>query len=375
MKTKSTAFSMPAARAITCFIIAAGYASTPVFAQNSVTVYGLVDAAIEYSNQGNGGLLKMQPGGYKGNRLGFRGTEDLGGGLSAIFNLENGFTLDTGTAAQGGRLFGRLAFVGLKDSWGTVTAGRQTSPYYHSTLAQDAFQWTMVGAIPALTRGTGNGTPGLLLNVWGSVGRVSNALVYASPNIGGFSSRLLYAFGEVEGNTSAGRFTGAGLRYASGSADLNIGYTGSRDAFDRGSMAGFSVGGSYAINSLRIFAGYLRETNNMASSATTPLPPESRIDLVNVGLRYKVRSNTTVIGQAIHVRDRSENLAVDRDAVAMAVGAEYALSKRTTLYASIGTIGNTNGSNYSLGTGTSLGGATASNARAKTASIGINHTF
>ena len=98
-------------------------------AQTNVTVYGLVDAGIQRTDTDNSGARwGLDSGLQSGNRLGFKGSEDLGGGLSAIFTLESGFNLDDGTQAQGGRLFGRQAWVGLNGGFGTVKFGRQYTP-------------------------------------------------------------------------------------------------------------------------------------------------------------------------------------------------------------------------------------------------------
>lgn len=107
-------------------------------AQTNVTIYGLVDTGVEYvSNVGptGNGLVRMPS--FTGSLpswLGFRGTEDLGDGLKAVFTIENGMGLDTGGANPGGRLFGRQAFVGLSNSWGTVSVGRQYSMFFWSIL-------------------------------------------------------------------------------------------------------------------------------------------------------------------------------------------------------------------------------------------------
>ena len=107
-------------------------------AQSSVTLYGVVDNAFAYSNHAqavtaagvvipgsSGSRLAMQAGGLSSNRWGLRGVEDIGGGLKSLFVLESGFAMDTGTLQQGGRLFGRQAFVGLQGNWGKITLGRQ----------------------------------------------------------------------------------------------------------------------------------------------------------------------------------------------------------------------------------------------------------
>eukprot|EP01040_Poterioochromonas_malhamensis_P026971 gene26971-34042_t len=88
-------------------------------AQSSVTMYGVVDAGITYDNGPSAGTVtKLESGIESGSRLGFRGTEDLGSGLKALFVLEQGFDIDTGRSGQGGRLFGRQAWVGLNSEYG-----------------------------------------------------------------------------------------------------------------------------------------------------------------------------------------------------------------------------------------------------------------
>ena len=101
--------------------------SSSAFAQSSVTLYGVIDEGIDYtSNSGGKRAFDLQSGYVQGSRWGLKGTEDLGGGLKAVFQLENGFDVSSGKLGQGGRMFGRQAYVGLQsDQFGTVTFGRQ----------------------------------------------------------------------------------------------------------------------------------------------------------------------------------------------------------------------------------------------------------
>src|SRR5580658_8842220 len=106
--------------------VSAAFAA-PVFAQSSVTLYGVIDEGINYtSNVGGNREFEMVSGYAQGSRWGLKGSEDLGGGLKAVFQLENGFNANSGTLAEGGRLFGRQAYVGLSDDkYGTITIGLQ----------------------------------------------------------------------------------------------------------------------------------------------------------------------------------------------------------------------------------------------------------
>ena len=101
-------------------------ASGVVYAQSSVTLYGIIDEGVNYNSNANGNrLYNLSSGVFQGSRWGLRGKEDLGGGLGAIFVLENGFDVNTGRLGQGGLLFGRQAYVGISSPYGTVTFGRQ----------------------------------------------------------------------------------------------------------------------------------------------------------------------------------------------------------------------------------------------------------
>lgn len=110
------------------------FLGTPAQAQTAVQIYGIVDSGVAHLTNVNaaGDSITKIPSLTSSfpSRIGFRGTEDLGGGLQAFFVLENGLALDTGTQQQGGRLFGRQANVGIKGAWGTVTIGRQLNMTY-----------------------------------------------------------------------------------------------------------------------------------------------------------------------------------------------------------------------------------------------------
>lgn len=160
----------------------------------NVTVYGVVDVAIAREWGGPSGTTKLDGSGvHSGSRWGLRGSEDLGGGLSALFTLESGFNSDDGSVAQGGLMFGRQAFVGVRGGFGSLTAGRQYTPHEDAIDAFDPLDGISGGADNLLRRTV----------------RIDNALVYASPNWDGLSARLAYGLGEVAGSNSAGRVLGA----------------------------------------------------------------------------------------------------------------------------------------------------------------------
>lgn len=185
----------------------------------SVTLYGLVDYGLNYqSNAGGGRVYSGASGIMQGSRWGFKGIEDLGGGMSAVFQLENGFDLGKGTALQGGTLFGRQAYVGLSsNTYGTLTLGRQ----YDSLVS---FVETRMNS-----SNYGGGTtahPGDLDNLNNSK-RVNNSVKYTSPSLGGFTFGGVYGFGGQAGDFSRNQIwsTGVGYDYgnfSAGAAYMNV---------------------------------------------------------------------------------------------------------------------------------------------------------
>lgn len=174
-----------------------GAATGVAQAATSVTLYGLVDGGIGYNKtkitqsatQSKGESWEetrnvgMVNGVLNGNRWGLKGTEELGNGTSAIFQLESGFDLGNGESAQGGRLFGRKAIVGLTgDSWGTLTLGRQYN------VADD-----VVSGIDPF--GTGVGQAGVTGGAFGDSpsARMNNSIKYMTPDFGGFKFGVAYA--------------------------------------------------------------------------------------------------------------------------------------------------------------------------------------
>lgn len=350
----------------------------------SVELYGMVDAGLEVSRSGTGTLKRVVPGGMAANRWGVRGVEDLGGGWSAVFRLEGGFAIDDGTLQQGGRIFGRDASVGLSSrTWGTITAGRIPTPYFQAQNAVDAFYWAGSGGLIALTRG-GSATRQVLPSVINA--RNDNALNYISPSFGDVEVRGLVSAGE--GSSSIGRGFSASARYRADGLDLVTAWsrqTGAGNA--NGSVDALVLGGSFTLGSHRLYAGLTREMNS-CSTCTGALARisgvsgtrEAKFQLLNVGWRYQMSTQVGLIAQYVRVQDRSDYTVSpgSRDANWLAIGGEYALSKRTTMYATLGTIDNRNGSAYLLGSSAAQQPANAigpSDPRASTLVTGIRHVF
>ncbi|WP_207003067.1 porin [Trinickia mobilis] len=189
--------------------------AVPAFAQSSVTLYGIIDTGITYvNNTGGAHQFKMSSGVIQGSRWGLKGVEDLGGGTKAIFQLEDGFNVGTGTLAQGGREFGRQAYVGLtNDNYGTLTLGRQYDPVVDNAQPTTFNgQWGAYFSHPADIDNTDNGF------------RINNAVKYVSPRFYGVQAEGMYAFGGVAGQFSQSSTIGGGLNYQGGPLYIGAGY-------------------------------------------------------------------------------------------------------------------------------------------------------
>ena len=166
--------------------LSAGAVSAPavVHAQSSVTLYGILDAGITYvNNTGGSHVVKFDDGVSYGNRFGFKGVEDLGGGLKAVFVLESGFHLGNGTLAQGGAEFGRQAYVGLQNQWGTISAGNQLDM---TNEFMEGYNISSFGSGYAIHQGDFDRMNG---------DRLPNSIKYMSPDISGLTFGGMFSFG------------------------------------------------------------------------------------------------------------------------------------------------------------------------------------
>ena len=345
--------------------------SAAAHAQSSVSVYGIVDAAIVRETGGaSGAITKVTSGAASASRIGFRGSEDLGGGLSAIFTLETGTRIDTGDVDAAGTIFNRQAFVGLKGRFGTVAMGRQFTPY-HTMMVNvvDPFGTSYAGR-------AGNLFPDSGTNV-----RTSNTITYTMPRTRGIDMELAYSPGE-QSNSSAGRQFGGAIGYAAGPLTVRIAYNNKNSdvaaspgipAVDRSLGRNLLLGAVYRIGAIRLHAGYgINKGDNSSPLANAGNPyggvkPTASTDSRDALLGFGAQLGPgTLMFSVMHKDDRT---AFDQDAGAVGVAYLYPLSKRTGLYGAYGHVSNRNGAGYTVGNNTESGsGHTGWN-------LGVRHTF
>ncbi|MDW3685979.1 porin [Cupriavidus sp. CV2] len=295
-----------------------GAAATPVLAQSSLTLYGLVDTSIRYSTNENAtgnAKLQMSDGVLTGSRWGLLGKEELGNNYQAIFVLESGFAPDSGQSLQGNRLFGRRAFVGLQGEFGTVTLGRQFTVIHEVMASYDAMALANLSIV---------GFQGS--NYTGGV-RQDNMLKYAGI-FGGFSIAAQHAFGEVAGSIARSSSTGGSLSYAAGPFMVGGGYQIMRDT---ASYYGVTVpnsnqkvgtlGGTYNAGPATLYLGY---TNSKINTA------DYRNQAVYAGVKYALNSAWSAI--ALGTYDRLKHSGESGNRFTGSVMLDYAFSKRTDVY-------------------------------------------
>ncbi len=317
-------------------------------AQSAVNIYGIVDMGYVNERGGvAGSVSKLTSGAQSGTRIGFKGTEDLGDGMKALFVLETGIRADEGGFNQGGTAFGRQAFVGLQSNGGTVTLGRQYTPYFLAMNAADPFASGMAGSGLNLFPNAGNGN------------RMNNSVKYATPNIDGFTGELAYGFGEVQGSSEKNRQIGASLGYAADAVSIKLAHHNVRNATDTDTAKNTLLGATWDLEVAKIFAAISdnRGINSSAFPLATPTVPfpnpyglptppvsSSKTRDILVGVRIPIEKHAFLISY-INKDDRVAN----NDANQVAVGYTYALSKQTNLYAAYARISNKNQASYTVG--------------------------
>ena len=352
-------------------------ASGAAMAQSSVTLYGVADAAVTYVN-GLDNWTGLNSGANKTSRLGFRGVEDLGGGLKANFVLEGGFNLDTGDGKSGGATdsgfqFKRQSTVGLAGNFGEVRLGRELTAAYNATARYDVFGsvgiahsqlWDEDGKT-RVTR-TFDDRYHYTTNQ-----RVSNAITYVSPDFSGFKVAANYGFGEVAGKNSDGRYFGGGLTYDNGPLSLGLG----AERLNKGNGAAmqaqvsnditaWSLGGSYDLGVAKLLAGYRQSTAKDVMGLG---------DMKNRGYMLAV---TAPVGPGL-VRaayNRYETKFDGDKGVTdqFGLGYVYNLSKRTSVYGTYAYIKNKDDNALNLSVGS---GGVKTNGSQQAVQVGVTHAF
>lgn len=315
-------------------------ASTGAYAQAgaNITLYGIVDTGVEWldglaAGSGSEFMVRIAQGNQYASRLGFRGSEELGGGLKAVFNLESGFAPDTGALLQNGRLFGRVAYVGLQSSWGELSLGRQRHALFELALLYDPLQIA---------------TYGLTAFDAHFLQRADNSIKYAAKK-GGLSMAWHFSLGrdalagspagsqsEVPGNARIGREASVNLNYAAGKLSLGIGYDqqhGGTAALAAETDKRLVLGASYKLQATRLFAGYVHRKNTIPAI-------DFKTRLYWLGVNQPLGGKWTVAAAILHSRQAD----TANRASQLAASLQYDFSRQVQWYVNAAYVNNDGGS-------------------------------
>ena len=336
-------------------------ASGAAMAQSSVTLFGIVDTGFGYvKNSGGEKNVGLTTSGNATSRLGFRGVEDLGGGMKAGFWLEGQLDGDVGNAA--GLNFQRRSTISLMGNFGEVRMGRELTAGYVKTSSYDMFGQVGMGQFL-----------GWSPNVTGTVGdlngiRANNMLSYYTPNFGGFTAAVNYGFGEVAGSNKTNRYVGGYAAYDNGPLSVTL-------AVDKnnGSATGlslntdrsqWSLGGSYDLGMVKISAlGQRVKLDDNMSLA------ERKYTNWMLGVSAPVGPGTVKAQYASYDLKDSGN-----DAHQLSLGYVYDMSKRTAVYGTVSFLKNKDNAAVKLG-GNGLALAADMGRNQSGFQVGVRHAF
>lgn len=343
---------------IIAFTLIAG-AATAACAQSNVTLFGIVDAGVRYTKNGDDSARTVSANGVNTSRLGFRGTEDLGAGLKASFWLETGFNPDTGTQSDASRFFNRRATVSLLGAFGELRLGRDTTPTYNAFADYDAFGTNGVGDASKFVSKLGTNVDTLV--------RADNLASYFTPSkLGGFYAHVAAA--APEGSTGK-KYYGARAGFAAGPLDVSASYGQTTVAAlvageDKFKTA--TVGAAYDFGVLKV-TGFVAQTKYA----------DLRNTVIDLGALVPVGPGTLRVSYAdIDAKGRTAQgvRTDDNDASQIAVGYVYDLSKRTALYSTVARVNNKNAAAYVVDANPAL--PSPNNGKDSTGvEVGIRHRF
>jgi len=377
-------------------------------AQSSVTIYGIVDEGLTYTSRAQttgtntGSQFAVNSGVIQGSRLGFKGTEDLGGGLSAIFALEAGFSADTGalsTSGTGGTstLFRRKSYVGLGGGFGNVTVGRQTD------FADTISAFTSVNDFGGVT-----GTVGHNLDRLEGT-RTNNSVAYTTNNLNGFTGNLIYGFGETAGSTSDGQAFGLAGQYVNGPLGLGLNYyqskagTGVGTTADTGLLSSSTLAyttytagqtaakvlnavASYQFGPARVYANYslVKQPQNTAANlaiigvTSTTTATSSALSLANaekaqvfeIGTAYSLSAALKLLASVDYTKANFDGISNTGKLTELNLGTDYSLSQRTDLYAFVSDLNAKNINNPGI-----MNNGTGQDGSQIAVTVGVRHKF
>ena len=345
-------------RTLLALVAAAGAAAASA-QSSSVTLFGVADVSVAYiSTKDKVGDSKsvygLANGGNSSSRLGFRGEEDLGGGLKAGFWLEGGINVDDGGT---GFKFDRRSTVSVMGNFGEVRLGRDKTPGYQNLETFHAFGDSGMGGINGhnLISSSAAGTP-----EGSNPKRVSNSVSYLLPKLGGVYGQITYGFGEQAGNNSLSSTVGLRVGYANGPLNVAGAY---------GTVKGGEVGNTVNYKHFNLGASYNFGVATPMVLIASERGNDKRVDLYSIGVKAPLGPGEL---RAAYTMYKDKKVS-DADASRIAIGYGYRLSKRTELYAAFAHMTNDDNAKRKLGSSLSHDPGVGKNVTGY--EFGVRHNF
>ena len=328
-------------------------------AQSSVTLQGTIDVNARYvKNDGSDRRVSMGTDGINASQLVFSGTEDLGGGLTASFQLNSGISVDTGnsTGETAGKFFNRRSTVSLSGGFGEIRLGRDYTPTYWNNALFDAFG----------NLGVANSLNVMQIKGSSTFVRADNAISYFLPSkLGGAYGQLMVAASE-SASSNAGRYIGGRVGFAAGPFDISAAAAEQRVDLTGAKFKTYNVGGSYDLGVVKVL-GYVNRD-------TLDLPVSQRDTRGGVSVVVPMGQGEVHAGYS---RGKSNVSGADNTTNQLGLGYVYSLSKRTAVYTTVSRLSNGN-----VATGSVSGAGAGSPVAAPTpggksigAEFGVRHFF
>jgi predicted porin len=342
--------SLLALAALTAF---AGVAS----AQSSVTLFGIVDLNARNVKNGNQSIKSLSQDGNASSRLGFRGVEDLGGGMRAGFWIEGALSPDTGGTGQ---TWQRRSTLSLMGGFGEIRLGRDYTPTFWNHTVFDPFGTNGVGSQTNLM--TGQGSTSVLNGGATTLVRANNSIGYFLPAMGGLYGQVMIA--AAEGPANGNKYIGGRLGYAAGPVNVAVAI-GNTEASSTRDVKGMNVGASFNAGFMTVMAQYHRYTVDNANGAD---PKQTNM---LIGANVPVGAGTFKISYGKAAADGTAF-----DGTQVAAGYVHDLSKRTALYTHFAKISNEAGARYvASGSGPTLATSATAKPGSTAYEFGIRHSF
>lgn len=351
----------------------AASAATPAFAQSSVTLYGILDAAVQFANSGGQTVVREDSSSVAPSRWGLIGTEDLGGGYAAVFKLENGFNVNNGTISGNGALFNREAWVGIRGPFGQVQFGNNYTPLFITYVSYS------LGELNTL--GWGNAANNY---VFVPSARTANSIRFTSSTLAGLTLRALYARGANGAGgqpPSLGDTLSVGLNFRAGNFSADADYLQQRFATTAPLASNSSVGtGRYYLFGASYDFGFIkpavlyqmhRNATGIQSSLSSAYATPNH-DFYEVNALIRNVAGGTILASVGQYWLRSGG---DGHASSFALRYDYRLSKRTGIYAGIATVRNHGSAAFSVSNAGGPGIPVSAGKNVTSGIVGVIHTF